>query len=391
MHGLKGDVGRILGFLLLAKAIVFYSSYEASRGGNFLYLMSTRWDSQLLEQIAQSGYPQNHQAGLYAFSPFYPTIVSLLHYATGSYWVAAFVLTNVLSFLFPLLMLKFSNPKAALMISIFPTYALFGTVPYSDSLTLIFLLLSFIFLINKRNLLAGICLGLAIFNAYNLAYTIPAFIVYILVERRTHSSVNIKMRNLLVFLIPLIVVGAGILAFYQIETGNMFSYFVLESTYWGATIVTPVAQAAWILNTNGQGWFTNQGWTVLSVRIYPIYWLVRNVIFEAFYAIGAACILKSNSIGHSSPNGIATSSGNIVEDPDIRLLFFIFSALVLVPLLFIGGTPSVSIPRLLLPAFPIFFAYSTRIGKGNWFVVYVVLSLAVTSWATYSFMEAFFA
>ncbi|MDH2899385.1 MAG: hypothetical protein PXY39_00265 [archaeon] len=390
-HGIKRrDLIEIVSLLLFSKVVVFASALDAVKSGNFLYIMSIRWDSNFFQQIAQYGYPSNTNSGTYAFSPLFPSLIALLHYVTGSYWVAALVLTNVLSFIFVLLMLRFFGFEAAVLASMFPTFVLFTTVPYADILTMIFLLLSFVLLLRKMHLFSGALFGLAIFNSYNLVYTIPAFILYILLQRKSQASVSKKLANLAVFLVPLIITGIGILAFYAVSTGNMFTYLKLESEYWGAEFVSPLTQAAWILNTNGQGWFTNQGWTVLGVRLYPAYWLIRNTLFQLFYIIGAVLLIKTK-VSLNSPQNEPSASPSVGRGSDANLLFCIFSFLVIVPLFFIDGTPSVSIPRLLLPAFPIFLAYSDRISRKKLLDVYVFASLVITIWVTLSFMEAFFA
>lgn len=130
-------------------------------------------------------------------------------------------------------MLRFFGFKAAVLASMFPTFVLFTAVPYADILTMIFLLLSFVLLLRKMHLFSGALLGLAIFNSYNLVYTIPALILYILLQRKSQASASIKLANLAVFLVPLIITGIGIIAFYAVSTGNMFTHLKLESEYWG--------------------------------------------------------------------------------------------------------------------------------------------------------------
>ena len=95
---------------------------------------------------------------------------------------------------------------------------------------------------------------------------------------------------------------------------------------------------------------------VLGVSLPPYYWFIRNYAFGAFYLIGAFFLLKSQH--------------------EHRHFLMVFSLLAIIPLFCIIGTPAISVPRLLLVAFPIFLGYTIVWGKKyDW--IYIVLSLAL--------------
>ena len=74
------------------------------------------------------------------------------------------------------------------------------------------------------------------------------------------------------------------------------------------------------------GWFTSEPWKVFGIHLAPAYWLVRNFLFEIFYVAGAILLLRTQN--------------------KHRIFLFAYSLLAIIPLLFVTGTPAISIPRL---------------------------------------------
>jgi hypothetical protein len=107
------------------------------------------------------------------------------------------------------------------------------------------------------------------------------------------------------------------------------------------------------------------------MHLAPAYWLVRNLIFEIFYLAGAVLILK-------------TQNKN-------RIFLFVYSLCAIIPLLFVTGTPAISIPRLLLPAFPVFFGYTALMKKDWHYWVYCGVCLLITAWVAITQTYCFFA
>jgi hypothetical protein len=175
-------------------------------------------------------------------------------------------------------------------------------------------------------------------------------------------------RMLKIYLLPLMSLLGVVLWYRQVH--GAFYYFTLEHDICGVSFATPIQQAQWILNTKGTGWFTSQNWSVLGLRLTPTYWYVRNTIFEAFYFIDIALLIWRTS--HPA-----------------RLFLAFYSATVEVPLLFIVGTPAISNPRLLLPAYPAIYGYAATINK-QWVKVYLALCIVSTIWVSLSQAYAFF-
>jgi len=352
-------LGAYLGF---AKLCVFLPLIVTQKSLEGIVKLNA-WDSVIFEGIAKNGYIKPEY---YAFSPVYPAIIKTLHLSLGlSYTLDAFLATNILSFVFPLLIYESFGYTTALLTEFLPTYIAFTTLPYSDVIALTAIGASIMLLLKNRvDVRVGACLSLAVATFYSLTYTLPSYLI-LSVGRGVGPSVK---RALKIYLLPLISLLGVVLWYRQVH--GVFYYFTLEHNIWGVSLTTPIQQAQWLLNSNGTGWFTSQNWYVLGLRLTPTYWFVRNLIFEAFYAAGTALLIWRTS--HPA-----------------KLFLAFYSATVEIPLLFIIGTPAISIPRLLLPAYPAIYGYAATLSK-RWVEVYLALCVVGAIWVTLSQAYAFF-
>ena len=206
----------------------------------------------------------------------------------------------------------------------------------------------------------------------------PIFVAKILIfdDRKLSFDRQVaapKLKDLTRFLSPVVTCALLIAAFFFFETGSLWTFFSVEKNVgWGVGLVTPLAQDRFLLN----GWFTGFHWMVMGIYLPPIYWLLRNLVFEAFYIAGVVLLLLMTRKNHIS-NG----------------LFFVGLALsIMIPLFFLGGVAAASIPRLLLPAFPIFFGYSRGLLNGkNSIIAYCALCLAIAPLIALVQLDALFA
>jgi len=335
-------VFRLVLILAIGKAVVILVVFFFESPASVLRGMGTKWDSNYYEIIATQGYGPSAP---YVFSPVYPAIIKLVYSYIGNAWVSGLLVTNSLSFVFPLLLFKAFGYKTALFAELFPTYLVYTTVAYSDVVALVFLASSLLLLMRGSVIRSSMGMSGAILTFYNLAWTLPSFLFALLAKGR--------LRNLLFYALPL-VTGWLILLWFKIATGDYLGFFRLESP-WGLGFANPLAQAYYLLCPSGQGSFTCQPWAVSGVLLTPAYWLVRNLLFEAFYLFGAFCLLKT--------------------ELKYRVFLFAYCLSVLIPLLFLVGFPALSIPRLLLPAFPVFVGYSTLLKGKRYDIIYLVLCL----------------
>lgn len=341
----SSPTARLVLFLLAGKAAVVSAVLVLVRNPSVLQGLGTKWDSSYYEAIAAHGYGPSAP---YVFSPAYPIAIRALLFVLGNPWVSALVVTNSLSFVFPILLYKAFGYRTALLAELFPTYLVFTTVAYSDVVALTLLAATFLFVMRNRLARSSLALSGAIFAFYSLALTLPSFLLLAREKRRA---------TLLFFVAPLLT-GAGILLWFKLQTGGYFSLFALEAP-WEVGVANPVAQALYLLCSQGQGSFTCQPWAVGGIVLPPPYWEVRNLLFEGFYMFGAVYLLKA---------GVR-----------YRVFLSVYSLSVVVPLLFTTGFPALSIPRLLLPAFPVFIGYAEILQGPRRTTVYIAVCLVLAA------------
>ena len=342
------EITRLLLSLLLGKLVVLGTAYVAY-GPNFLFRMSHRWDSAWYLSTAQYGYVNGFA---YAFSPMYPSLIRGLTFLTGTYWVSALVIANSVSFVVPYVVYRSFGFRVALLFELFPTFLVFTTVPYSESLTLLFVSLALLFCIGGRVTAASGSLSLAIFGSYSLALTAPSFIL---------ALPRLHWRKMITFFALPIVTGVLILLWFRLSSGSFFAFFEAEAINWKVKFATPLSQAAWLVAKGGRS---------LGFWPFPGFWFTRNLPFVVFYLFGALYLLR--------------------VDVHNKVFLCVFSLSVILPLLFVIGGPALSVPRLMLPAIPVFVTYGSII-KGRYVWVVAAASVALAVWVTASQMLYFFA
>src|SRR3989344_7203502 len=128
---------------------------SASPAKSFNYLESwAQWDGGYYLSIAENGYKSIEN---YAFFPLYPILVSALGRLINNYLLAGLLISNILFFVFLVVFYtfikRFFSKEIARIASItflfFPT-AFFGTAMYSESVFLLFAVLTFYFLYQKN-------------------------------------------------------------------------------------------------------------------------------------------------------------------------------------------------------------------------------------------------
>ena len=354
-HKSRREIIKLLAILAIGKLFVLLCTFLYHHSFNFIYTMSTTWDSTYYQLIATSGYTRMIQ---YVFSPIYPGLIETLDIIIPRAWVSALIITNIISFIFPLVVYKTFGYKTALIAILFPTYLVFTTIPYSDIVPLIFFALSVFFMLKEKIIESSIAAGLAVLSAFHAVWMLPAYAV---------DTIKTKRFKNLVFYIAPAAAGILVLLWFKIKTDNFMAYFSLETEGWREHFGTPFSQAKWLIN----GWFTNESWKIFGMHLAPAYWLVRNLIFEIFYLAGAVLILKTQN--------------------KHRIFLFVYSLCAIIPLLFVTGTPAISIPRLLLPAFPVFFGYTALMEKDWHYRVYGGVCLLITAWIAITQTYCFFA
>jgi Mannosyltransferase (PIG-V) len=332
----RRDLFKLWGVLSLGKAVVLLAVYFARSSPNFLYQMSVRWDASWFLSISRYGYIQLDS---YAFSPIYPVMINAFSSLAVPSWVAALAIANVLSFAVAAVVYKSFGLRAALLFELFPTYLFYTTVPYSESLVLLVLALSVLFALRGRVMASSASLSLAIFSSYSMAWTLPSYAIAF--ARR------LRWKTLVFYVLPLLT-GILIFSWFEASSGSYWIYFTVERMNWHVSFAAPWSQAQWLVGRR-----IGYQWPV------PGSWETRNLPFEVFYIYGAVRLIRMK------------------EKYSVFLGVFAFSTIL--PLFFIIGGPAESIPRLLLPAYPIFVYYATAI-RGRYLWAYALVCLALVVW-----------
>ena len=360
----RSDVLRLLAALAVGKLVVITTAFLAYRTPSFLYDMSTRWDSAWFLAIAKAGYTSHGVSvfspfsaaplspNAYAFSPFYPGLIRGLTLLIGTGWVSALIIANALSFITPYVIYRTFGFRVALLAELFPVYLVFTTIPYSDSVTLLFVALSIMLALRGRILASSGSASLAVFASYSLASTFPSFVIAFW---KGHH-----WRTILFFVLPGLA-GFLILLWFRFVSGSYTTFLIVEATHWDVSFATPLAQGTWLLG---------KGSASLGFWPFPGGWLTRNLPFEVFYVFGALYLMRTK-----------------IEN---RVFLTAYSLSAILPLFFVVGGPALSVPRLMLPAFPVFAAYASFI-RGRYVWLYATVCLSLTVWVAMSQMLFFFA
>ena len=295
------------------------------------------WDGGHYLGIAEFGYREKYQ---YAFFPLYPLLIKALNNLTQNYLAASLLISIISSFLaihllFSLIRLDFDKKiarNAVLILLMFPTSFYFLTA-YSEGLFLMLVLATFLFLRKGNLLLAVITAALA----STTRVVGVALVLALIIEVWTKQGIN--KSNWYVLLAP---VGLIIYCWYLFnQTGDPF-YFTVAQSHW-QRILTPPLLSFWeTLRSLVTPNFITQNFNAFLDLIFAIFGL--GLVARAF-----------------------------------RFLLLSYSVYGLISVLLPLFTPSLSsMPRFLLPIFPIFILIAL-IKKQYVFFAYQIISLMLLS------------
>ncbi|MBI3103784.1 hypothetical protein HYZ05_02500 [Candidatus Daviesbacteria bacterium] len=303
-------------WILSVFAIFYFGFLSFPNSGNFsrdFFQSLSNWDGGHFLSIAENGYQEKFQ---YAFFPLYPMLIRLVNQIIGNYNLSAILISITCIFFatqlfYRLVSFDFSKmlaQRCILFLLFFPT-SFYFLVSYSESLFLLLTVLTFYFLRQKKLFLATAAailvsatrlVGLAVV----LGFLIEVQLVY-----------GFSKKNWYVLFAPL---GfAAFCIFLYTKTGDPF-YFTVAENHWQRSLSLP-----------GVGFWEGIKGLVngQSIKSYP------NVVLDLAFAIFGL--------------GLALRTWRFLP-----MSYSIYSLVsIAIPLL----TPTLSsIPRFLLPIFPIF-------------------------------------
>ena len=305
---------------------------ELTPGWHNVFTAWERWDALWLLRIASNGYAPGD--GSAAFFPLYPLLVRGLSTLLGGHPLAAALIVSNVAFLAALIAFyalsrrefdRETARRAVLYLAVFPT-SLFLIAPYTESL---FLLLSITSLHSARRgrwLVAGATGALAgATRSVGLLLVLPLAIEAVTQARRI-SRRGVRLKRLTLALGCSALAACGTLAY--------LAYWRAVSGDW----LTPFKeQDQWLRELSGP-WASIAGATTTAFRYigaYPGGYHQLDWIVAVVAVIAAAWVLWRAPL----PFGVYTWASLLIP------LSFIFTS-----------RPLMSLPRLVLPVFPIFWA-----------------------------------
>lgn len=287
------------------------------------------WDGGHYLGIAEHGYQEKYQ---YAFFPLYPLLIKAVSSLTQNYLAASLLISIVSSFLaihllFSLIRLDFDKKiarDAVLVLAMFPTSFYFLTA-YSEGLFLLLSLATFLFLRKNNLVLATMAAALA--SATRVVGV--AVVLALMMEVWTKQGIN--KSNWYILLAP---AGLIIYSWYLFnQTGDPF-YFTVAQLHWQRILTPPLVSF----------------WETLRSLDFNAF---LDLLFTVF---GLGMILRA-----------------------FRFLPLTYAVYGLISILLPLATSSLSsMPRFLLPIFPIFILIAA-VKKQHVFFAYQIISLMLLS------------
>lgn len=312
------------------------------------------WDGGHFIGIAKNGYSENYQ---YAFFPIYPILIKFVQYLIPSYLISA-VFVSIFStflgiyFLAKLIKLelpKISSKKVIFFLLIFPT-SFYLIIPYSEGVFFFFTTASFYFYRLSKSRNRNLNLFLACFFASLASATrIEAVAVAIAILIDLYLAKKIKQDF---WTVPIILSGMVFLSiFLYSQTKDPF-YFLSAETHWQRSLSLPIAgfwqSLVYVFSHN----FDN------FVQITLI-----DILFAVF---GVGMVIRA-----------------------FRFLPFLLSSYALISILMPLSTSTlVSIPRFLLPIFPIFLLLS-MIKNRYVSYIYILVSIILSIYFQVKFINGY--
>jgi hypothetical protein len=257
--------------------------YSEERAPSFFFLPFSNWDGQHYLLLADRGYEQvnNFQniRGSLAFSPLFPELISGLGFFTGDFYLAAFIINLLFSFLFILFFYNYAREfcadKYALASVCFIlsfTSSFYLSVFYSEAVFM-FLLFGFLFFYKRGSYLS------AIFAAFMPLARAQAFFVLIaLIGISTWRLIKKEKISIKYELFNLSAIIAGFLSyllFMYLATGSPFSGIDMQKQfvfgYSLANCFNPVHFITFLISNSSELFSYNNG---IADKVHVIFFLV---------------------------------------------------------------------------------------------------------------------
>lgn len=315
--------------------------------------------------IAQNGYflssPDPFIEGWrFAFFPLYPLLIYLSGLLVFDLGVGAIIISNVFSFLSVLTIYKLARLykvdalKTALCLLVYPYFILFGTVAYTDTILLFFILGSFYYYKLGRTFGSSLFTFLAVLTRSPGMLLVIFYIAAAIMKSQNLKSVPRELFRERKFILAQMIAGASaillVFGYFFSQSGDFLIWFKAEEAVWRHRLVVP--------------------WEYL---IYNL----RGVIENHSLVYSTRILLSIPAILSAVYWGIHYK---------LKREFAIFTLIFLITYSIQGGQADASIPRFYITIFPMYLFISTIVTRTRaFFAAYLITGLGVGMFALWGF------
>ncbi len=353
-----------LNFLIESEQVIYTGSYPDTP--DLLLALGYQWDSRHFLAIVEGGYPANPDDSLlYAFAPLYPMLVSMVGWLTNDIILSAVLVSNVFYFasilsFYKVARLYFDYDRAciaSLLLGIFPTYLVYGTLAYSEAPYIFFATSSWFYFRDASYNLSSVLITLAILTRYIGIVILGIYFLigfWRLISRDVAIDVQTNdLKAVLWFIVPAMSVIALFFSF-QYLTGNFFIVVTAHGRF-DDSLTTPVHQFFWFFD----GFFVER-----NPWVDPWELLLQRYAFTLPFLCLSLLTLKMDK-----------ETG-------------FYSTFVMMFVLSLSGISSIASPRIMLAS----WLSILPLAKKRWLVIiFIPLFLAVSLWVMFQFQTGFFA
>ncbi len=337
-------------FITIVFSYITFVSQGLTFPDQFLSIWN-RWDSGYYQLIAEHGYTKEEWGRrLIAFFPFYPLLIKAISIFIKNYLVAALITANLayivtISYFYSLVQMDYGHDiawKSIIALTFFPT-AYFFHAPYSESLFLALVIASFYYARKGQWAfcsIAAMLAGATRITGLALIFAIP--LEYWLQTREW------RRRALWLLLIPL-----GLIAYLLINYavyGHPLAFLEIQQTYWH--------------NVEGAPWLKGLG-DAFHRALHASPW--ERILLGWFQLIFAILGLLV-----------------VILSIKLRITYAVYGAVIWIISTF--PTYWVSLPRYILPLFPLFMLLA--LSKRDMVIyLYYFLFLLFHGWLILRFVQ----
>lgn len=306
-------------------------------GWSNLFTAWERWDALWFLQIATQGYSEGDFSA--AFFPLYPLLIRIISPLVGGHPLAAAMLISNAAFFGAMLVFheltvrefdRETARRSVLYVSIFPT-AYFFFAPYTESLFLLLAVSAFLAARSSRWEIAGTAAALAsATRSIGILLALPLALEAI---RQARAADGARMKRLLTGLFWSAFTVVGMLT---------YMYFWYRAN---GDPMTPLSDQNGWLREFSWPWQSIRAGTSVAFQFIGQYSGGYHLIDWLFFVAGAAAVAWA-LLRTELPFGVYALASFLMP------LFLVF-----------GGRPFMSLPRFLLPIFPMYWAMAAAAKK----------------------------